>query len=215
MVLLKNDGNLLPLGPNVRSIVVIGSHADKGVLAGSGSSLVYPNGGNAVPGLQPTGWPGPVMYYPSSPLEAIRRSRRTPRVTFVDGNDPAAAAAAAKAADVAIVFANQWTSESIDAPLTLTGNQDALIEAVAAANPRTAVVLETGGPVSDAVGSARAGDPRSLVSGHERRQGDRQRAVRPGQPVGPPAGHLPREREPAAATGPAGHGPCRQADVLD
>src|SRR5690348_7250911 len=41
MVLLKNEGNLLPLGPNVRRIVVIGSHADKGVLAGSGSSLVF------------------------------------------------------------------------------------------------------------------------------------------------------------------------------
>ena len=66
-VLLKNDGNLLPLGPGVRSIVVIGGHADKGVLAGSGSSLVYPRGGNAVPGIAPTAWPGPVMYYPSSP----------------------------------------------------------------------------------------------------------------------------------------------------
>src|SRR3954471_369342 len=36
IVLLKNAGNLLPLGPNVRRIVVIGGHADKGVLAGSG-----------------------------------------------------------------------------------------------------------------------------------------------------------------------------------
>ena len=51
IVLLKNDGNLLPLAPNVRRIVIIGGHADKGVLAGSGSSLVYPRGGNAVPGL--------------------------------------------------------------------------------------------------------------------------------------------------------------------
>ena len=67
-----NGGNLLPLGPNVRRIAIIGGHADKGVLAGSGSSLVYPRGGNAVPGLQPTGWPGPVMYYPSSPLDSIR-----------------------------------------------------------------------------------------------------------------------------------------------
>jgi beta-glucosidase len=147
MVLLKNEGNLLPLGPNVRSIAVIGSHADKGVLAGSGSSLVYPKGGNAVPGLQPTAWPGPVMYHPSSPLDAIRALAPNARVSFIDGTDPAAASAAAKAADVAIVFANQWTGESIDAPLALTGNQDAVIEAVAAANPRTGVVVESGGPV--------------------------------------------------------------------
>src|SRR5579884_754891 len=51
IVLLKNEGNLFPLATNARRIVVIGGHADKGVLAGSGSSLVYPRGGNAVPGL--------------------------------------------------------------------------------------------------------------------------------------------------------------------
>ena len=146
-VLLKNAGELLPLGPNVRSIVVIGSHADKGVLAGSGSSLVYPRGGNAVPGIEPAKWPGPVMYYASSPLNAIRALAPNARVSFVEGTDPAAAAAAAKAADVALVFANQWAGEGFDVPLALPGNQDALIDAVAAANPRTAVVLETGGPV--------------------------------------------------------------------
>ena len=148
IVLLKNDGNLLPLKANVRRIVLIGSHADKGVLAGSGSSLVYPRGGNAVPGLNPTGWPGPVMYYPSSPMQELQSLARNASVTFVDGSDPAAAAAAARTADVAIVFASQWSSESIDVPMALDGNQDALIEAVAAANPRTAVVLETNAGVA-------------------------------------------------------------------
>lgn len=142
IVLLKNDGNLLPLDRPAR-IVVIGGHADKGVLAGSGSSLVYPRGGNAVPGLEPTGWPGPVMYFPSSPLEELRRLEPGARVTFVDGNNPEAAAAAARSADVAIVFATQWSSESIDVPMALDGNQNALIDAVAGANPHTAVVLET------------------------------------------------------------------------
>jgi beta-glucosidase len=41
------------------------------------------------------------------------------------------------------VFATQWSSESIDVPMALDGNQNALIDAVATANPRTAVVLET------------------------------------------------------------------------
>jgi beta-glucosidase len=148
IVLLKNEGNLLPLGPGIRNIVVIGGHADTGVLAGSGSSLVYPRGGNAVPGLDPTGWPGPVMYFPSSPVAELQRMAQNARVSFVDGTDPAAAAAAAKAADVAIVFATQWSSESIDVPMALDGNQDALIEAVVAANPRTAVVLETNAGVA-------------------------------------------------------------------
>src|SRR5690606_239136 len=63
IVLLKNDGDLLPL-EGVRRIAVIGGHADKGVLSGGGSSQVYPEGTNAVPGLEPTSWPGPVVYYP-------------------------------------------------------------------------------------------------------------------------------------------------------
>ena len=146
-VLLINRNALLPLAPSVRRIVVIGGHADRGVLAGGGSSLVYPVGGNAVPGVGPASWPGPVMYYPSSPMAAIKRLAPGASVTFVDGTDPAAAAKAAKDADVAIVFATQWAGESFDVSLTLPDDQDALIAATAAANPKTVVVLETGGPV--------------------------------------------------------------------
>jgi beta-glucosidase len=146
-VLLRNKGHVLPLAPDVKRIVLIGSHADNGVLSGGGSSQTYPVGGNAVPGLEPTGWPGPVVYYPSSPLRAIQALAPQAQVSFVDGSDPAAAARAAADADVAIVFLNQWTSESIDASLTLPANQDALVEAVAAAQPKTVAVLETGGPV--------------------------------------------------------------------
>lgn len=146
-VLLRNRNRILPLGPDVKSIAVIGSHADKGVLSGGGSSQTYPLGGNAVPGLEPKGWPGPVVYYPSSPLAAIRALAPQASVTYADGSDPAAAARLAAGSDVALVFLNQWTSESIDAPLVLPDGQDALVEAVAAANPRTVAVLETGGPV--------------------------------------------------------------------
>jgi beta-glucosidase len=146
IVLLKNDGNLLPLG--ARRIVVVGGHADKGVLSGSGSSLVYPRGGNAVPGLEPAAWPGPVMYFKSSPVDELRRLLPNATISFVDGTDPAAAAAAARAADVAIVFATQWSGEGMDVAMKLDGNQDALIDAVAQANPKTAVVLETNAGVA-------------------------------------------------------------------
>jgi beta-glucosidase len=147
-VLLKNERGALPLSPRAKRIVVIGGHADAGVLAGGGSSLVYPIGGNAVPGLAPTTWPGPVMYYPGSPLRALRARLPGAEITFVDGRDPAAAAAAARGADAALVFLTQWTGEAFDVPYHLPDNQDALVEAVAAANPRTVAVLETGGAVA-------------------------------------------------------------------
>jgi len=146
-VLLQNKGAILPLSPEVKKIVVIGGRADKGVLAGSGSSLVYPVGGNAVPGLKPTTWPGPVMYYPDAPLAAIKAQAPNAEVVFVDGDNAGSAAKAAKDADVAIVFGTQWAGEAFDVALNLDGDQDKLIAAVAKANPRTVVVLETGGPV--------------------------------------------------------------------
>lgn len=147
IVLLKNDGNLLPIAAHVRRIVVIGGHADKGVLSGGGSSQVYPEGENAVPGLKPMGWPGPVVYYPSSPVEELKTLLPNARIDYADGSDSAAAAKLAKGADLAIVFGTQWASESLDVPLRLDQDQDALIDAVTAANKRTVVVLETGGPV--------------------------------------------------------------------
>jgi beta-glucosidase len=60
----------------------------------------------------------------------------------------AAAAKAARAADVAIVYAADYAAEGMDrSTLALPADQDRLIEAVAAANPRTIVVLNTSGAV--------------------------------------------------------------------
>lgn len=149
-VLLRNANNVLPLGPEVKRIVIIGGHADKGVIGGGGSSMVgwTAKGTNAVPGVLPTTWPGPVIFHPSSPLEALRAERPDATIEYVDGRNVAAAARAAAAADVAIVFATQWSAESVDLPhMKLPDNQDALIAGVAKANPKTVVVLETNGPV--------------------------------------------------------------------
>jgi beta-glucosidase len=158
-VLLKNN-NQLPLNAaSIKSIAVIGSHADVGVLSGGGSAQVDPPGGNAVPpppppaGAQRPGGGfgfgrGPV-WFPSAPLKAIRAKVPSARVEYNAGTDPAAAAALAKASEVAIVFVNQPTSEGRDAPsLSLPDDQDKLVAAVAAANPHTIIVLETGGPVT-------------------------------------------------------------------
>ena len=149
IVLLKNDNRVLPLSKDVKTIAVIGGHADVGVLSGGGSSQVYPVGGNAVPGLEPKVWPGPVVYYPSSPLRHIQALAPNAKVVYDDGTDPARAARVAAQADVALVFATQWIGEANDATsLALPDNQDTLIDNVAGANPRTVVVLETGGPVA-------------------------------------------------------------------
>ncbi len=143
-VLLKNAGGQLPLnGATIKSIAVIGSHADTSVLSGGGSAQIDPPGGG------PSRFGGPPVWFPSSPLKAIRAKAAHATVTFDAGTDPAAAAALAKSSEVAIVFVNQPTSEGKDLPtLTLPDNQDRLVEAVAAANPHTIVVLETGGPAA-------------------------------------------------------------------
>src|SRR6201994_4381232 len=142
IVLLKNEHNVLPLnGAKVHSIAVIGLNADSGMISGGGSAQVDPPGRPSAP------WQSHV-WFPTSPLKAI--AAKAPGVTVrYGGSEPAAAAEAAKGADVAIVFAYQWESEGMDLPdLSLPDNQDALIEQVAAANPHTIVVLETGTAVT-------------------------------------------------------------------
>ena len=150
IVLLKNDG-LLPLGPNLRNVAVIGAHADKGVLSGGGSSQVIPVGGTAheiAVEIGPSSAFSRITYHPSAPLAAIRDLARNAAVTFNPGTDVASAADTAREADVVIVFADQWCTEAEDLPsLSLPHGQDALIAAVCAANPKTVVVLATGTPV--------------------------------------------------------------------
>jgi beta-glucosidase len=150
IVLLKNANGQLPLAPTrVKTIAVIGSHANVGVLSGGGSAQVDPMGGNAVPQPANTSFFDRVVWHRSSPLKAIRDKAPHADVVYDGGTDPAAAARLAKASEVAIVFVNQPSSEGSDHPsLSLPDNQDALIAAVAAANPHTIVVLETGGAVT-------------------------------------------------------------------
>ena len=150
IVLLKNAGNLLPLKASPSTtIALIGSHADVGVLSGGGSAQVDPPGGNAIdPVPGGSNW-GEVVYFPSSPLKYIRAKSPQASVKYIGGENAAAAANLAKSSSVAIVFVNQPMREDVDAAtLSLPDHQDALVEAVAAANPNTIVVLETGGPVS-------------------------------------------------------------------
>jgi beta-glucosidase len=140
-VLLKNADNVLPLDlAAVRSIAVIGQpdYATKAVSGCcGGSSDVIP-------------------LYTVAPLEGLQEAARalgssaSVNLTVVntDGGNLAQAVTAAEAADAVIVLAGAITEEGADRPdLSLPNNQDAMISAVAAANPRTVVVLKDGGPV--------------------------------------------------------------------
>jgi beta-glucosidase len=149
IVLLKNTDGQLPLSSRVKTIAVIGSHADVGVLSGGGSAQVDPMGGNAVPQAAGTPFFDRVVWHRSAPLTAIRAKAPHADVQYDAGTDLAAAARLAQASDVAIVFVNQPSSEGSDhLSLSLPDNQDALVNAVAAGNPHTVVVLETSGAVT-------------------------------------------------------------------
>jgi beta-glucosidase len=135
ITLLQNRHAILPLEPKrLKTIAVIGKVASS-FLTGGGSSAVTP-------------------YSFVTPLQGITaRAGAHGRVVYNDGSDPASAAALAKSSDVAIVVAADYEIEGVDLQcLTLEcpnayGDQDTLIGQVAASNPNTVVVLETGGPV--------------------------------------------------------------------
>ena len=146
MVLLKNANGVLPINKNVKKIAVIGGNADIAVLSGGGSSQVYGQGGNPI--KTPQQGIFPKVYHPSSPLQALRALLPASQIDFNSGADLAAAQALAASADLTLVFATQWTSEAYDVEsLNLPDGQNELIAAIAKANPKTVVVLETGGPV--------------------------------------------------------------------
>jgi beta-glucosidase len=138
MVLLKNNG-LLPLHlSKLRSIALIGPQA-----------RIYDNG---------SGTDDVIPERFDTPMSAFRdRVGSRMKLKYDDGSDTTSAAATAKSADVAIVFASDNEGEDREkvAP-TVDGsapnsmqptNQTALINAVAAANKHTIVVLQTGDPV--------------------------------------------------------------------
>lgn len=148
IVLLKNKGALLPFTPDTHHIGVIGGHADTGVMSGGGSSQVIPVGNDPSQEISEPGANQKVILDPPAPLAALRAELPNADIRYDDGSDIVSAVQLARECDVAVIFVQQWNAESIDVrDLSLPGGQDALIDAVAAANPHTIVVLETGGPV--------------------------------------------------------------------
>jgi beta-glucosidase len=131
-VLLKNSGNVLPLTSSDKSVAVIGADASTSPQTDGGGSAGVNSSGTVTP-LQG--------------IQAAAPSGTT--VTYNNGSSDSSAASAAAAASVAIVFANLGESEGSDlASIDLGTTQDNLITSVAAANPNTIVVLNTGSAVT-------------------------------------------------------------------
>ncbi|MHA6765042.1 discoidin domain-containing protein [Streptacidiphilus sp. PAMC 29251] len=131
-VLLKNSG-VLPLSTSTtKSIAVIGSDGSSGVLSVGGGSAGVTSSGTV------------------TPLTGIQnRAGSGVSVQYNDGSNPTTAATLAKSSDVAIVFASYGESEGSDiGSIDLPGNLNTLITQVAAANPKTIVVLNTGSAVT-------------------------------------------------------------------
>lgn len=141
IVLLKNQpvdihGSLLPI--DAGSIVaVIGWLAATPNIGDHGSSHVHPP-------------------YVITPLEGIRAAAGEKRVRFDDGRRIQRAVRVARQTDIAIVVAGYTHHDEGEymffrggdrRSLALHPHDEALIQAVAAANPRTGVVLMGGGPI--------------------------------------------------------------------
>ena len=137
MVLLKNEGDILPLKKE-SSVAFIGEFAKKPRFQGGGSSHIncfkITGALEAAEGLNVTYAPG----------YSVDRDEATDEMI-------AEAVAAAQAADTAVVFAglpDSYESEGYDRThMRLPECQNRVIAAVAAANPRTVVVLHNGSPV--------------------------------------------------------------------
>lgn len=153
IVLLKND-DVLPLRTDEPiKVAVIGGYAQQGVISGTGSGAVAPVGGYAgvikIGGAGVMGRHRNLFLFPPSPLEELSNVLPQAELDFDPGYTPAEAALTARRCDVVIFFGIRVEGEGFDsADLSLPWGQDAVIDAVAAANPNTIVVLETGNPVT-------------------------------------------------------------------
>ena len=131
-VLLKNSGNVLPLSNSSGSIAVIGADASTSALTAGGGSASVNSSGTVTP-LQG--------------IQAAAGSGVT--VTYNDGSSDSSAATAAASASAAVVFVSNFESEGSDlSSIDLSSADNSLISAVAAANPHTVVVLNTGSAVT-------------------------------------------------------------------
>ena len=138
-VLLKNRASTLPVKDRNSTIAVIGLPASQ-----SGAATYYQSTSSPDSQVIPTNL--------SAPIDAItkRAKKNNDTVVYDPGAVPGMSAFVASTAKVAVVFVytNEGEFAGDRTSFTLPNNQDALVQAVAAANPNTVVVVNSGGPVT-------------------------------------------------------------------
>jgi beta-glucosidase len=149
IVLLKNKNNFLPLDRNsLKTIAVIGPHAN--MFTAGGYSGVAANPVTPLQGIKNRAAKGcEILYAAGGEISAQRRATTPP---FNKEEELKKAVEIAKRADVVILYVG--TTLAIEAEgrdrktLALPGNQEELVEAVMAANPKTVVVEMNAGPLA-------------------------------------------------------------------
>ncbi len=147
IVLLKNDGALLPLSPS-QTVAVIGAFATEPRFQGAGSSLINPTRVDAALDAVREVGGSAVTYAPGFAVAggAIAASGRTADELRAE------AVSTAAAADVAVVFLGLPAAEESEGfdreHIDLPSAQLAVLDEVVAANPNTVVVLSNGGVVA-------------------------------------------------------------------
>jgi beta-glucosidase len=150
-VLLKNDGDLLPIDPaKIHSIAVLGPSAAVARTGGGGSSLVTPKYSvSPLKGIQDlAGSRVQITYALGVSMEGDDPSKDTPEAQEQLRNEAVSVASKADAAVIVVGRSAKLESEDFDIKsLDLPSGQDELIEAVAKVNKNTVVVINAGGPV--------------------------------------------------------------------
>ncbi|HEY6491464.1 MAG TPA: glycoside hydrolase family 3 N-terminal domain-containing protein [Terracidiphilus sp.] len=131
MTLLKNEGNLLPLARSLKRIAIIGPNAN---VARYGDYEKEENGERI------------------SLIDGLRKLVPDASITFNDGADVQTAVRAARNAEAVILGLGERdgiSGEGFDrSSLDLPGNQEELLEAVAATGKPVVLVLENGRPLT-------------------------------------------------------------------
>ena len=152
IVLLKNEGGVLPLAaPKVRSVAVIGPSAAIARTGGGGSSLVRPRYSvTALDGIkEAAGAQVKVGYALGVAMQGEDAANETPQARAKFRDEAVELARKSDAAIVVVGNSARIESEDFDRPsMDLPAGQDELIEAVAAANKNTIVVIAAGSAVT-------------------------------------------------------------------
>jgi beta-glucosidase len=156
MVLLKNEGALLPLSPSVKTIAVIGQlAADKDIPLGSWRAQAIANSAvSMLEGIKEAVSPQTQVLYAQGYALAEGQRDFVHELTFANDDQKgfAEAIAIAKKADVVVMALGEdcfQTGEGrSQADIRLKGQQVALFEAVRKVNPKVAVVLMNGRPLA-------------------------------------------------------------------